>query len=441
MAAQKSLSTEIWGWAFYDFANSAFATSITSVIFNVYFVSLIVGPAGLEVLGIHFPASSVWSFGLSASMLMVFVLAPTLGAVADYGGKRKQFLIFFCYLGVGATFLLYWAAPGRVWWALTFYIIANVGMEASLPFYNAFLSEIADRETRGRVSGFGWAFGYVGGVLCLILNLAMIQKPEWFGIPLHDQIPVRMTALVVAVWWGLFALPTFLLVRERKADLTGKSPNYFRQGIRRFLNTLRRLRHYRQLLIFLLAFLFFNDGIQTVIAMAAIFGSEALKMSLEELTLCYIFIQLVAFGGALLFGYLADRLTNKQAVQITLYVWSGCVLYALFIQHSWQFWILGGVIGLVLGGSQSASRAMIANFVPSSNSAEFFGFFATCQKASSVLGPALFGLAAQMTGSTRYAIASILIFFVVGLVLLRFVDEQQGLQEGEVPVEDWKTSS
>lgn len=427
---------EVWSWIFYDFANSAFATSVSAVIFNVYFVQRVVGPDGFQVFGIHLEGTALWSFAVSASMLVVLFSAPLLGAIADLSASKKRFLFIFSYAGVVSTLLLYWSGPGTIWWATIFYILANIGMEGSLPFYDAFLLELAPREKMGRLSGLGWAAGYVGGVLCLILNLAMIQQPELFGLSPDNDVPVRTSLVVVGLWWGFFAIPIFLFVRERA--ITGASlrgSNYLRTGFWRLMKTLRNVRQYRQLTRFLIAYLLYNDGIQTVIVMAAVFGATDLNMETEELILCLIFIQIVAFLGALLFGLLADRIANKISIQITLIVWIGAVIYAYFITESWQFWILGGFVGLVLGGSQSASRSLFGQFTPHRNSAEFFGFFATTQKSSSVLGPAVFGLAVALTGTTRYAIVSIGIFFVLGALILQLVDEEEGIKEGQVAIE------
>lgn len=427
---------EIWSWAFYDFANSAFATSVSAVIFNVYFVQRVVGPEGAEVFGLRLTGTALWSFAVSCSMLVVLISAPLLGAVADLSAGKKRFLFLFCYGGVVSTFLLYWSGPGAIWWATFFYILANIGMEGSLPFYDAFLLDLAPREKMGRLSGLGWAAGYVGGVLCLILNLAMIQQPESFALSPDNDVPIRASLVVVALWWGLFAVPIFLFVRERTVTTQNEQKtSYLRTGFRRLIKTLRNVRQYPQLTRFLIAYLLYNDGIQTVIVMAAVFGATDLNMGTNELILCLIFIQIVAFLGALLFGLLADRIANKISIQITLVVWIGAVTYAYFITESWQFWILGGFVGLVLGGSQSASRSLFGQFTPYQNSAEFFGFFATTQKSSSVLGPAVFGLAVALTGTTRYAIVSIGIFFVLGLLVLQLVDEEEGIRESQLAIE------
>ena len=229
-------------------------------------------------------------------MLLVALSAPILGAIADYTASKKRFLFAFCYVGVLATAFLFLAGPGDIWLAVFFYLLSNMGMEWSLTFYNGFLPEIASREKMGRISGFGWALGYVGGVLCLLLNMAMIQRPDWFGLPDSNYIPIRASLVVVALWWGIFSIPTFVWLRERaQGKQRPPGTSYLKIGFQRLALTLRKVRQFRELVKFLVAFLIYNDGVQTVIVMAAVFGAEVLHMPQEELILCFILIHVVAF--------------------------------------------------------------------------------------------------------------------------------------------------
>jgi UMF1 family MFS transporter len=422
---------EIWAWASYDFANSAYSTTVAAVVFNVYFATVVVGPKGATLFGATLPGSAVWGYSVSLSMLLVAVSAPLLGAMADFAACKKRLLILFCYVGVTATAFLGCVGPGDVWLGALLFVVSNLALESSLTFYNAFLPEITTPERMGRVSGFGWALGYVGGVLCLILNLLMVRRPDWFGIPDVDHLPVRMALTAVAVWWGLFSLPALLWLKEKgMAKRLPSGVGSLRFGLGQIVGAFREVRHYPELAKFLLAFLIYNDGIQTVIVMAAPFAAEALGMSQRELIWCFILIQAVAFVGSLLFGYLADRVTTKTSINVTLWIWSAAMCYVLAINQSWQFWLLGVVVGLVLGGSQSASRALFAEFTPPQNSAEFFGFFSVSGKFASLIGPALFAGVVQLTGSTRYATASIVVLFLVGLALLAGLDESKGRLEG-----------
>lgn len=395
-----------------------------------------VGPEGVSVGDGHISGSSVWGYLVSLSMLLVAVSAPVLGAIADFRGSRKRFLFLFCYAGVVATSFLFLVGPGDIWLAIVFYLLSSACLEWSLTFYNSFLPQITTRQQMGRISGFGWAFGYVGGVLCLILTMAMIRWPEWFGIPDSDYLPVRATAVLVALWWGLFSIPTFLWLRERSAGRElPPGTTYLRIGFARLSNTLRKIHQFRELVKFLAAFLIYNDGVQTVIVMAAVFGAEVLGMSQNELISCFILIHVVAVIGSLVLGHLGDRMTTKRAINISLLVWTAAVLYVLVIEESWEFWLLAVVIGFVLGGVQASSRALLAQFTPKENSAEFFGFFATSGKFAAIFGPALFALINDMTGSVRYGVLSVILFFVVGWSILYFVDEEKGVQESQNPVE------
>ena len=427
---------EIWGWAFYDFANSAYATSVVSVIFSVYFVEHVVGPDGISLLGIRIPGDAAWGFAVSLSMLLVFLTAPVLGAIADFSASKKRFLFYFCYSGVFTTVLLHWVGPGDVWLGVIVFVLSNAALESSFAMYNAFLPEIASREEMGRISGFGWALGYVGSALSLLLNLAIIGKPEWFFLPTENFLPVRTSMIVVAFWWGVFAIPTFLWLKERTVrQHLPPGGNYIRVGFQRLLLTFRKVKNYRELAKFLLAFLIYNDGIQTVIVMASVFGSIVLEMSQEELILCFLLNQSVAIVGALGFGYLADRLPTKSVINITLLVWSITLFFAVGINRSWHFWVLSIVIGLVLGGSQAASRTLFAQFTPPQNSAEFFAFFSISGKFASLVGPTFFALLSTFVG-IRYAIASLLLFFLAGALLLYQVDEALGRKQGEQAVGD-----
>lgn len=384
----------------------------------------------------HLSGSSVWGYLVSVSMLLVAVSAPVLGAIADFRGSRKRFLFLFCYAGVVATTFLFLVGPGDIWLAIIFYLLASTCLEWSLTFYNSFLPQITTRQQMGRISGFGWAWGYVGGVLCLILTMVMIRWPQWLGIPDSDYLPVRATALLVALWWGIFSIPTFLWLRERSASQElPPGTTYLRVGFARLSHTLRKINQFRELVKFLVAFLIYNDGVQTVIVMAAIFGAEVLGMSQNELIACFILIHVVAIVGSLVVGYLGDRMTTKRAINLTLLVWTAAVIYVLMIDESWEFWVLAVVIGFVLGGVQASSRALLAQFTPQENSAEFFGFFASSGKFAAIFGPALFALITDLTGSVRYGVASILVFFVVGWIILNFVDEEKGILESQNLVE------
>lgn len=422
---------EILAWCMYDFANSAYATTIAAVIFNVYFVKVAVGEAGAKIWGFHIPGEALWGYTVSLSMLVICLTAPIVGAIADYSASKKKFLMVYTYIPCVLTILMYYVSNGDYLLAMLFFGISNIGFDGGSVFYNAFLTEIAEEKNMGRVSGFGWALGYIGGGLCLALNLAMIQKPDWFGISATDNIPVRLSLVVAGLWWAVFSIPTFLWVREGSIPLAlPAGETYLGVGFKRVRKALKEIRHYPELFKFLLAYLVYNDGVQTVIVMGSVFGAVELKMSEGELIQCFLMVQAVAFVGSLLFGYLGDRLGSKQAINLTLWTWTVVVASVFFIKTSTGYWYLAAAIGLVLGGNQAASRTLLGLFTPKENSAEFFGFFAVSGRFVSLLGPLLFGISRHASGNIRVAVLSLLVFFVAGLILMHFVDEKRGIADG-----------
>jgi len=432
---------EIWAWGLYDLANSAFATSILAVIFNRYFAEALAGGeegVALEILGttVQVPGVTFFTYTLAAAMLIVAVLAPVLGAIADFSGSKKKFLAFFCYLGVGATALLYFVHEGQYWRGAIFFIVAQVGFAAGNIFYNAFLPEISTPRNIGWISGFGFTLGYLGGAIVLALNLAMLRYPEWIGF--ETPFTPQDTFLSVAIWWGVLSIPTFVWLRERQTPVplaAGRS--YLQVGIGRVRETFRNIRRYRELTKFLIAFLVYNDGIQTTIVIAAIFVDEALGMSEGAIVGLFLMIQATAFVGALLMGAISDRIGNKRTILITLVAWTLVAIWGFFIGFSGdpetEVWLLGVAVGMILGGSQSASRALQGNFTPDENSAEFFAFYGIAGKFASVLGPVVYGSVYALIG-IRSAILSLGVFFVVGLVILLTVDEEEGMRQAKTAV-------
>jgi UMF1 family MFS transporter len=344
----------------------------------------------------------------------------------------------FCYTAIFFTALLYFVQAGNYWRGAVFFIIANIGFAGGNVFYNAFLPEISTDQNIGRISGLGWALGYIGGGALLAINLIMLKHPDRIGFP-SGSFTVRDCFLSVAIWWLVFSLPTFFFLRER-AEKTSLSmgKNYFNEGYHRLRDTLRRIKTFRQLTKFLVAYIIYNDGIETVIVMASIFGVEVLGMQTDEIILFFLMIQGIAFFGSLLFGFLADAIGNKKTVMISLGLWSLIVIWAFKLGIFWdpkaEYWILGALAGVVLGGSQAASRSLQGTFTPDANSAEFFGFFAVSGKFASVFGPLIYGILIAMTGSVQSGILSVLFFFVVGMAILWTVNEKEGMKEKQKPV-------
>ena len=430
---------EIFGWAMYDFANSAFATTILAVIFNQYFATVVAGgERGVEFFGIRLHGASFFTFSVAISMAISAVLSPFLGAVADASASKKRFLMVFCYTAVLFTGLLYFVRAGNYWMGAIFFIIANIGFAEGNVFYNAFLPEISTEQNIGRISGLGWALGYMGGGALLAINLIMLKYPEWLGFP-AEYFTVQDCFLSVSLWWFIFSLFTFLLLRERaKKTIPSSRGNYLRVGYRRLQHTFRRIKTFRELTKFLAAFLIYNDGIETVIIMASIFGADVLGMRTGEIILFFLMIQGIAFFGSLIFGFLADAVGNKRTVMISLGIWSLIVLWAFRLGIIWnpktEFWILGVLAALVMGGSQAASRSLQGVFTPDANSAEFFAFFGVSGKFASIFGPLIYGILIAITGSVQSGILSVLLFFIVGMVILWTVNEKKGIEERRRPV-------
>lgn len=423
----------------YDFANSAFATTILAVIFNHYFATVVAGgERGIELLGFRLHGASFFTFSVSVSMAISAVLAPFLGAVADASGSKKRFLMAFCYTAVLFTGLLYFVREGHYWRGALFFMMANIGFAGGNVYYNAFLPEISTDRNIGRISGFGWALGYVGGGALLAINLMMLQFPKVLGFP-EGTFTVQDCFLSVSLWWFVFSLPTFLLLKERAQRVPlAPGKNYFKEGYLRLRHTLNRIRNFKELTKFLAAYLVYNEGIETVIVMASIFGAQVIGMETGEIILFFLMVQGIAFFGSLIFGFLADSVGNKRTIMISLGVWSLIVVWAFQLGIFWdprtEYWILGVLTGIVLGGSQAASRSLQGIFTPDANSAEFFGFFAVSGKFASIFGPLIYGILIAVTGSVQSGILSVLAFFIIGGILLSTVNEKKGMEEKQNPV-------
>ena len=423
----------------YDFANSAFATTILAVIFNQYFATVVAGgETGVRIFGWRLHGVSFFTFAVSVSMAISAILSPFLGAVADASGTKKRFLVTFCYTAVLFTGLLSLVHAGDYWIGAIFFIVANIGFAGGNVYYNAFLPEISTDRNIGRISGLGWALGYIGGGALLALNLVMLKYPEVVGYP-AGSFTVHDCFVSVSIWWFIFSLPTFLLLKERApGSRTSLKWSDFRAGYRRILHTLRRIKTFRELAKFLVAFLIYNEGIETVIIMASIFGADVLKMETGEIILFFLMIQGIAFIGSLIFGWLADAIGNKRTVLISLGIWSLVVLWAFQLGIVWdpktEYWILGVLAALVMGGSQAASRSLQGLFTPDANSAEFFGFFAVSGKFASIFGPLIYGILIALTGSVQSGILSLLLFFIAGGTVLWTVNEKKGMEERRKPV-------
>ena len=416
----------------YDFANSAFATSILAVIFNQYYAQVVAfGAEGTLWKIFHWeirvPGASLFHYSVALSMLMVVISAPILGAAADYQQGKKRYLGVLCLTGCIATALLYFVRSGDYIGGAVLFIIANFAFAGGNVFYNALLLDVSHPDDIGKISGWGWGLGYLGGGLCLLLNLMMLENPSLLGL---NDIEVYHTFPIVALWWMLFALPIFFWVKEKRAALKPPKTNLLRVGFTRLKTTFGEIKRYRQLVKFLTAYLLFNEGIETVIISASIFGAVELGMKPSQLIVFFLIVQGAAFIGSLIFGYLVDWVGNKKALLGAIFIWSLVVLWARFIGFTGapikEFYLLGVLAGSVLGGSQSAARSLQGSFTPPGRGAEFFGFFAVCGKFAAIIGPLVYGTAVIITGNLRSGILVLLAFFIAGGIILAFVNETEG---------------
>lgn len=419
---------QIFGWAMYDWANSAYVTTVAVALFPLYFGSVIVPEEGFEILGSRFSAPSLLGFMSSICSFLIFLCAPILGAIADFSASKKKFLMVFCYGGSLFTILLFFCGSGDVWLAMFFFALTQIGFVGGNTFYDAFLPHIASEDRLDRVSGTGYAAGYLGGGLQFALSLGLVAGHQTFGI--SQELASRIAMTMAGIWWAGFSIITFVILKEadtaetlpKQNDSLPRWLSYAAIGIGRTVATARKVRRFKHLLLFLIAFMIFNDAIQTVIKMAAIYGQHELKISQTSILTTLLTIQFVAFFGALFFSYLAERISAKRTLILTLLLWTGVVVYAYFINSSTEFFILGIVIGLVLGGSQALSRSLYGGMIPRHAAAEFYGFYSIFTKFSAIFGTAIFALIDHLTGSSRGALISLSLFFVIGVILLSFVD-------------------
>lgn len=428
------------GWYFYDWANSAFSTTVISVFLGPYLTSITQAAAGGEggfvtPLGIPIRAESFFPYMISLSVLLQVVFLPILGAIADYSHRKKQFMAVFAYIGAFATMGMYFLEGTNYLLGGGLLLIANLAFGAAIVFYNAYLPEISAPDERDDDSSRGWALGYLGGGILLLLNLVLFSQAESFGLSTGQA--VRISLASAGLWWAGFTLiPLATLRTHQPVKQLPKGESVLTVGFKQLAHTIRGARAYPQTLLFLVAYLFYNDGIQTVISQASVFGSEALNMDTTQLTQLILLVQFVAFFGAILFGYIAKWLGTKNAIMVSLVIWAGTVVYAWAILQSIpEFFILAAVIAIVLGGSQALSRSVFSLMIPKGQEAEYFSLYEVSERGTSWLGPLFFGLALQFTGDYRIAILSIAIFFIIGLCILPFVDIQRAAREAgnEVP--------
>lgn len=431
---------ELRAWALYDWANSAMVTTILTAVFPIFYAKVACSDFSETV------ANRYYATATTIGMIFIAVISPLLGAIADYSARKKQMLGAFLALGLVSVALMFFISRGQWIFASILFILANVGANGSFVFYDALLPHIASDDEVDRVSTAGYALGYLGGGILLAINLAWISKPEWFGLPSGDNLtpaqetlPARLSFLSVAIWWFVFSIPLFRRVPEPRPD---RSPSEYKEGfvgtIRvaagRLKETAHELGRYRQAVLMLVAFLIYNDGIGTIMRMAAIYATE-LKISSGTIIQSILLVQFVGIPCSFAFGGLAGKIGAKMAIFLGLLVYVGICIVGYFMETDWHFLVLAVLVGLVQGGTQALSRSLFASMIPRDKSGEFFGFFAVVEKFAGIIGPAMFAVINLVTGSSRGAILAVISFFVVGGALLAMVDVAKGQALARTPTE------
>jgi len=408
---------EIWSWCFYDFGNSAFTTLVITFIYSTYFTKAI---AENEIDG-----TFLWSQAIAITAVIVSLLSPILGAIADKGGYRKIFLTLTTYMSIGATALLFFPIKGQILFALILVVIANVNFELGGVFYNAYLPEIVSRKKIGRISGIGWGAGYLGGLLAMLIAMVGFVSPDvpWFGLDIDTGEHIRATNILVAAWFFIFTLPAILYLKEKKVESANRIGIVVLNSIQALKKTFQEIKIYKNTVRFLISRLIYNDGLVTIFAFGAIYASGTFGFTFNEIMIFGIVLNIAAGSGAFLMGYIDDVIGGKLTIQISLIGLMIAVLLAVFANSKLLFWVSGIIVGLFAGPNQSASRSLMGRLTPPDKINEFYGFFAFSGKLTSFLGPMLLGIFTKYFSSQRYGVAVVFIFFFVGFLLMRNVNE------------------
>lgn len=394
---------QVFYWSLFDFANTSFSITIVTFVYAVYFKETV---AGSKPIGDFY-----WSLGTGISMFIVAIISPFLGAIADHSAGKKRFLLFFTLLCILSSAALYFIGSGDVIGGLILFILANIGFEAGLVFYDSFLPEISDEKNYGRTSGFGFAMGYIGSFASLVIIY-----------PLITNNLVRYSFPASALFFLVFSLPLFLFLPDTKKYFN-QSKSYFKIGLERIVFTITHLKNYKNLALFLVAFFFYIEGVNTAIYFSGNYAKSTLNFSFTELTFFFMIAQTTAVAGSILFGVIADSIGQKKTIYITLIIWFIVIFSASIIESKFGFFIVGCIAGLGMGSTQSVSRSLMSKLTPPDKKTEFFGFYSFFGKSSAIFGPLVFGFVSWQTGSQRIAILSMGLFFTIGMILLSKVKE------------------
>ncbi len=431
----------VWGWAMYDWANSAFATTVMAGFFPIFFKQYWSYGVDVNV------STAQLGFGNSIASLLVALMAPVLGAIADKGSARKKFLIFFAYLGVLMTACLFLVGKGEWAWAIFVYAMGIIGFSGANVFYDSLLPTVAGKDNVDYVSALGFAMGYLGGGLLFLINVLMTLMPEKFGLADSGEA-VRYSFISVAIWWGMFTIFTILWVPEEKtAGASREGRNFIADGFRQIIGTFKKVRHLKTIFLFLLAYWFYIDGVDTIIRMAVDYGMS-LGFASNDLIIALLVVQFVGFPAALVFGKLGQKWGVRKAIYLAIGIYMLIVVWGTMMTVKQEFYILAIMIGLVQGGIQALSRSYYSRLIPREQSAEYYGFYNMLGKFAAIVGPALMGVVGLIARrvlmpptptpgqiehvgqlASRWSIASVLILFLIGAILFYFVDEEKGRAE------------
>ena len=405
-------------WAFYDWANSAFAVTVLTAFFPLMLKRYWAADADATV--------TTFELGVANSLgsIVIALLSPPLGAIADKAGTRKRYVVVFTVLAIVTTAWLAFVQRGQWELAVTMYVLASIGFAGGASFYDSLLVNVTDERSYHRVSALGYALGYLGGGLLFAFDVAMTLRPQWFGLP-DATSAVRASFASVAIWWAVFTIPLLVYVKEPRMQSAGSAWNAAVAGMRQLVHTFHEIRRLRQVMIFLAAYWLYIDGVGTIARMAVDYGL-AIGFNDSDLILALLITQFVAFPAAIAYGHLGARFGAKRAVGVGIAIYVAATVWGHYMQSVAEFYALAVIIGLVQGGVQSLSRSLYAHIIPASRSAEFFGFYNMLGKFAAILGPLLMGLAAIATGSSRAAILAVVVLFAAGAVVLSFVDEDEG---------------
>jgi len=438
----------IWGWALYDWANSAFATTVMAGFFPIFFKQYWSLGADVNL------STAQLGLGNSIASLIVALMAPILGAIADKGSAKKKFLIFFAYLGVLMTAALFMVQKGQWAWAIFVYVMGIIGFSGANVFYDSLLPSIAGEDKIDYVSGLGFSMGYLGGGLLFLINVLMTRMPQTFGLT-DATAAVRFSFLSVALWWGLFTFFTIFWVPEKKVASAKKSArSTVAAGFRQFAGTFKKIRHLKVVFLFLLAYWFYIDGVDTIIRMAVDYGLS-LGFKPGDLIVALLIVQFVGFPAALVFGKLGELWSVRKSIFLAIAIYMGVTVWGSLMTREMEFYVLAVVIGLVQGGIQALSRSYYSRLIPKNQAAEYYGFYNMLGKFAVIFGPALMGLVGLIVKrvfmppsptpeqiiavgqmASRWGITSILILFISGAVLFYFVDEEKGRQQAQLLAAD-----